>query len=71
MIISKLINELQRILTDYGDIECCHQNSPSDDTKELFDDTKELLILNKHNFFVIPEEYDEDGWQVNIRNFPY
>ena len=64
MIISKLINELQRILTDYGDIECCHQNSPSDDTKEL-------LILNKHNFFVIPEEYDEDGWQVNIRNFPY
>lgn len=62
MLISKVIEELEHIKTRIGDIDVALQ---SDEPKP-----PENLIVNTSEFFIVPERY-ENGWQVNIRSWPY
>jgi hypothetical protein len=55
MKIRKLIEELENIEKDHPEIEC-----------QVVDEG----ILYP-DFFIVPEEYQEDGWRVNIRSWPY
>lgn len=58
---SKLILELAHIVGQHGDIEVQLQNTPE----------KTEPITSNENFFVVPEEYPEDGWRINLREWPY
>ena len=59
---SELVKELQFYQSLYGeDVEVQLQNDPC-----LVGD----IILSNQFFYVIPEEY-EDGWYINLRNWPY
>lgn len=61
MKISALIQELIEVRKQHGEIEVCLQDKPDD---------PETLITNTDFFFIVPEQYD-DGWQLNIRTWPY
>ena len=68
---SELINELQSILKSYGDLPVFLQNSPKLQVPDM--------IMSEDVNFVIPEQYDTeegvldpyDGWQINLRSWPY
>jgi len=61
MKISKVVERLEHIKKEYGDIEVQIQNWPK----------PEDLIVSYETFFIVPEDYPEYGWTVNIRAWPY
>lgn len=62
MLLSQLITELERIKAIHGDIQAVLQ---SDAPRPPLD-----MIINTEDFFIVTEKY-EDGWQVNLRTWPY
>jgi hypothetical protein len=58
---SDLIIALQNIVNTRGDIEVELQSNPKEPIDEIIDYTQ---------FFVVEEEY-ENGWQINLRTWPY
>ena len=60
MKLSKLIDELECIQEEHGDIEVQVQNEPR----------AEEMVRGEPDFFVIAEEY-EDSFVCNIRSWPY
>lgn len=66
MKISQMIEELQSVQEEHGDIEVALQDCPP----------PEELITGYELFFIVPEEYDDDGGGkavvvCNIRWWPY
>lgn len=59
MQISKLIETLQEIQKEHGDIPVQIQSPVGEE------------IMDDEDFFVVPEEYPDEGWMVNIRDWPY
>jgi len=62
MKLSELIKELEYVKTNHGDIDCELQVAPGDVAYET--------ITGHPAFFIVPEQYD-DGWQCNLRAWPY
>ena len=62
MKLSEMINELESIQGQYGDIIVQIQETPSPD---------EPSIIGHEGFFIVPELYDDDGWICNLRIWPY
>ncbi len=62
MKISEVINQLQCIQSEHGDIDC-----------QLQEPDLEHGLCDYPDFFIVPEKYlpADGGWAVNIRSFPY
>ena len=66
MKLSKMIEELQYVKTEHGDIEVVLQDEPAPGE----------MVQGYESFFIMPEEYEDDGtgkagMLCNIRWWPY
>ena len=61
MKISKVIQELEGIKKVYGEIEVQLQNHPEPGEQ----------VIGNENFWIVPEEYEDDEVLCNIREWPY
>ena len=61
MKISEMIKELEHIKGHYGDIEAQLQDHPPLGEQ----------VNGSMDFWIVPEEYDNDEVIVNIRDWPY
>ena len=62
MKISKLITQLEEVQNEYGDIEVALQDAPNN---------PEVPITAYESFFVVVEDYPDDGPMCNMRWWPY
>ena len=61
MKISELINELKNVMDEFGDVETQIQNTPKSGEP----------IIGFGSFFIVPEDYNEEGTICNLRTWPY